>query len=263
MAAVLTSTVIACNPGDDTAGPTTSASVSTPTSTSVLVTTTTPPTTTGTVTLSMTGVRLVNSEESDNALRVLFDSAATDVSVTLTGIPSPNRIILVCPANELERPVRAAGGCSTPAAGETVKVPHGGDIKGVTVVQVGVAGTGPAANSTSVGEIALTYAPTSREVRLRLPPLREGESGGRPTMKMTPVGTAGTYRGTATWSSPGGGTGEAELLLTAGTSVVSRSQGGPGSMLNGTMSPPAEATFRFANAGSVTLLAPTLTLLFP
>lgn len=262
MAALLATTLAGCDVDGSPTVSTSSSAPATGVSTTSPATTSTTAAAAGNVTLSLTGVRLVNSEESDNALRVLFDSAAADVSVTLTGIPSPNRVVLVCPAAELDRPVRAQGGCATPSSGETVKVAHGSAYKGVEVVQVGVAGTGPAANSTTVGEITVAYPATSREVRLRLPPLREGESGGRPSLRMSPVGS-GAYRASATWSSTGGGTGEAELVLVAGSSTVSRARGGPGSMLNGNLSPPAEATYRFGNTGSVPLLTPTLTLLFP
>ena len=50
------------------------------------------PTTTGAlgdVTLLITDLRFVNSEESDNAFRALVDSRVPDLTVTVTGVPTP------------------------------------------------------------------------------------------------------------------------------------------------------------------------------
>ena len=238
------------NPTSTTAAepPTTAA----PSTTAAVASSTVPA---GSVTLRATGVRLVNSEESDNALRALFESAASEVTVVLTGIPSPNRVVLVCPATELERRVTGPG-CVTPAEGEPVRVAHRPNHRGVEVVQVGVAGTGPAANSITVGQIAITYPPTSRDVRLRLPPLRPGEAGA-PSFTLSPAGP-GTYRATATWT--GGGT--AEVTFTVGSNV-SRSEGPPGAQATGSVSPPAEGTVGIRNTGSSTLTALVVTALFP
>ena len=213
------------------------------------------------MTLRANDVRLVNSEESDNAFRALFDSATSEVTVVLTGVPSPNRVVFVCPATELERRVPTAG-CVTPADGEPVTVAHSAERRGVEVVQVGVAGTGPAASSIAVRQISIRYVPTSREVRLRLPPLRQGEAGGVPSFTLSPPGP-GTYRASATWTATGGtGTGTAELTVTVGTNV-NRSEGPSGALTQGNVSPPAEGTVRVRNTGSSTLTALTLTVLFP
>lgn len=234
--------------------PATTALASTTTTSAIVPTPTTVPP--GAVTLRATGVRLVNSEESDNAFRALVDSAAAEVTVVLTGIPSPNQVIFVCPATELERRVPVPG-CVTPAEGEAVKVPHRPDRRGVEVVQVGVAGTGPAANTTTVGQVAVTYVPTSREVRLRLPPLAPGGAGGAPAFTLSPVGP-GTYRATATWN----GGGNAELTFTVGSNT-SRSEGPPGAQAMGSVSPPVEGTVQVRNTSSSTLTAFTVTALFP
>lgn len=220
-----------------------------------------PPTAAGSVTLSITDLRLINSEESDNALRVLVESAAPELTVTMTGVPSPNRVILVCPANDLGRRTAAASGCVTPASGEAVKVPHGTDSKGVEIVQAGVSSAGAAGNSTAIGEIAISYPATSRQVQIRLPPLQQGESGGRPTFRMTPVGP-GTYQATAAFTAALGGPGEAELTLVTGSATTNMARGA-GPTLSGTLSPPAEASFRLRNSGSVALTALTLTAQFP
>lgn len=222
---------------------------------------TTPAPTVGTVTLRARGVRLANSEESDNAFRAVFDSGAADVSVVLTGVPRPNQVVFVCPAPELDRRVPSPG-CRTPAAGETVIVPHGSAYKGVEVVQVGLAGSGPAAGSIVVEEIAISYAPSSRAVRLRLPPLRQGEGGGTPSFRLSPAGP-GTYRATATWGAAAGGGSTAELSVAVGTNVLARTDGPPGSLVNGDVFPPAEGTLTVRNTSSTALTGLTIDALFP
>jgi hypothetical protein len=256
----------ACRSGEGAAPPRTavSPSTSTPASAPTIPSGPTGPASVGPdiVTLLVNNVRLVNSEESDNGFRILVDSAASDVSVLLTGIPSPNRTIFVCPATELDRraPTRE---CATPETGEPARVPHSATHKGVEVVQVGVTGTGPAAGTTAVSAIAVTYTPTSREVRLRLPPLRAGTAGEAASFRLSPAGSgAGEYRATATWM-VGGAPGTAEIALVAGSRVAAQSNGGPGVALTGTLPPPAEATLRVKNTGSTTLTALTITALFP
>lgn len=237
-----------------TPGPATTSTTATAPATTTLPFPSTVPA--GSVTLRATDVRLFNSEESDNAFRVLFESAASEVTVVLGGLPSPNRVVFVCPATELERRVPAAG-CVTPADGERVKVPHRPDRRGVEVVQVGVAGTGAQGNSTTVGQIAITYPPSSREVRLRLPPLAPGDAGGAPSFTLSPAGP-GAYRATATWS----GGGNAEMTFTVGSNV-SRAEGPPGAQTTGSVSPPVEGTVRIRNTSPSTLSGFTVTALFP
>jgi hypothetical protein len=269
--ACLVTALAACTSGDDpvvdsAAATTTTAAPGAPATAAATTApaTSTSPTTAGAtnLTLTVTNLRLVNSEESDNALRVLFASGAPDVTVTLgSGVPSPNQVIRVCPTAELDRRVPGAQ-CATPASGEAVRVPHGTMYRGVEVVQVGVAGSGPAANATTIGTITVTFSGTSREIRVRMPPLVQGESGGRPTFRLSPVGP-GAYRASATWNPSGGVAGEAELALLSGTTTVTRAQGAPGVEISGTLSPPAEASIALRNSGSSTLLAPALTMLFP
>jgi hypothetical protein len=144
----------------------------------------------------------------------------------------------------------------TPAEGEAVKVEHRPDRRGVEVVQVGVTGTGAAGNTTTIGQIAITYPPTSREVRLRIPPLRAGDTGA-PSFTLSPAGP-GTYRATATW----GGGSNAELTFTVGSNI-SRTEGPPGAQAMGSVSPPVEGTVRIRNTSSSTLTGVTVTALFP
>lgn len=236
-----------------TAGPVTSASPG-PTSA--------PATDPGEVTLFITELRLINSEESDNALRVLVDSPVPDLTIKVTGVPNPNKVILVCPTNAIQPRTPVPGSaCVTPASAEPVRVPHGTTYKGVEIVQVGVSGAGPAGNSTAISEIAISYPATSRLVQFRLPPLQQGEAGGRPSFRMTPVGP-GAYQATAAFTAAIGNQGEAELTLVSGTSTQNMARG-PGPSLSGTLSPPTEATIRLRNSGSVTLTQLTLNAQFP
>jgi hypothetical protein len=261
---VLLPLLAACESGEpvspaSVAGSTTVATATTSSTTTVppltATTLTRPSPAGGTVTLRATDVRLFNSEESDNAFRALVESPASELSVVLSGLPSPNRVVLVCPATELERRVGVPG-CITPGSGEAVKVPHRPDRRGVEVVQVGVAGSGAAGNSIVVPQVAITFTPASREVRLRLPPLRPGEGG--PSFTLSPAGP-GTYRATANWTA---GAGAAELTFTAGTNV-SRSEGSPGAQIMGSVSPAVEGTLAIRNTGSSTLSGVTATVLFP
>jgi hypothetical protein len=253
----------ACSSGEQTpsTNPTTSASVASGPSSSAGPPTSAPPTTPAAVTLSITDLRLINSEESDNALRILVESAAPELTVTVTGVPSPNRVILVCPANELARRTAPATGCVTPASGEAVKVPHGEANKGVEIVQVGVSGAGAAGNSTAIGEVTISYPATSRQVQFRLPPLPPGDAGRPPSFRMTPAG-AGAYQATAAFTPAVGNQGEAELTLVTGSATTNQARGS-GPSLSGNLNPPVEATIRLRNSGSVALTALTLTAQFP
>jgi hypothetical protein len=131
-------------------------------------------------------------------------------------------------------------------------------------VQVGVTGTAPAATSTAITTIALTFTPMSREVRLRLPPLRGGSSGEPASFRLSPPGTTGEYRVTATWASPTGASpGRAMLSLLGGGTGANTAEGGPGVTLTGILPAPGDATFRVTNTGTATLDRVTVTALFP
>ncbi len=237
--------------------PTTTATATTPAPASSA-----PSTTPGDVALVITDLRLINSEESDSALRVLVESGAPELAVKVTGVPNPNKVILVCPTNAIQPRTPVPGSaCVTPASGETVKVPHGTAYKGVEIVQVGVSGAGAAGNATAISEITIGYPPASRSVQFRLPPLAQGESGSRPSFRMTPVGP-GTYQATATFSAAIGSQGEAELSVVAGSATQNTARG-PGPSVSGALKPPVEATLRLRNSGSVALTAVTLDAQFP
>ncbi len=219
------------------------------------------------LTLRMTDLRLLNSEESDNGLRILLPAGVTTASVSVVGLPSPNRVISVCQANDLERRM-SAGACRMPANGEAVTVALGSAASGVEIVQSGVAGTGPAANTTTLDEVTIRYSAGTREVNVRLPQIASGESGGRPTFSLTPAGSSGSYRANLTWTviQAFGGTPSNALveLVQNGSSVNKAEGGGLDVRLTGAVpSPGSEAAIRVGNIGSSAMVSPKLALLLP
>ncbi len=250
---------------DAGAAPTTAAG---PTTTAVVPTTTggttIPPTN---LTLKLTDVRLINSEESDSGMRILLPAGVASASVTLTGVPSPNQVIRVCQANELDRRLSTAA-CRTPANGEAVNVTLGSAATGVEIVQVGVSGAGPEGNSTALGEVTIRYAASSREMNARLPQIAGGDSGGgRPSFALTPASTNGAYRATLNWTVIpvfGGTDSRGRLELVQGGNVVSQANStGTEARLEGTLSPPGEAAVRIQNVGPAAMVSPKLTLRLP
>lgn len=226
--------------------------------------TTVPPTN---LTLRITDLRLLNSEESDNGARVLLPAGVTTASVTITGLPSPNRVISVCQASELDRRLSTAA-CRVPANGEAVTVPLGTAATGVELVQVGVSGSGAAGNMTTLDEVTIRYAAPTREVSARLPQVAAGESGDRPAFALTPPSATGAYRAMLTWSviQVFGGTssnGQVELVQGAATTNHAES-GGLQVQLNGNVSPAgAEAAIRLQNIGAAAMVSPKLAMLLP
>ena len=226
--------------------------------------TTVPPTN---LTLRITDVRLVNSEESDSGMRVLLPAGVATASVTLTGLPSPNRVISVCQARELERRFNVAV-CRTPASGEAVTVALGTAASGVEIVQVGVSDAGPAGNSTALEEVTIRYAASSRELNVRLPQIAAGESGGTPSFGLTPASADGTYRATLTWTVIpvfGGTDSRSQLeLLSAGSATGQVQSGGAGVQLSGRAATTGgDAAIRVQNIGTAAMVSPTLTVLLP
>ncbi len=219
------------------------------------------------LTLRMTDLRLLNSEESDNGLRVLLPAGVASASVTVMGLPTPNRVISVCQATELERRLSTAA-CRMPANGEAVTVTLGSAASGVELVQVGVAGSGPAASVTSLEEVTIRYSASSREVNVRLPQIASGEAGGRPTFALAPAGPNGNYRATLTWSVIqvfGGTSSTARVEVVQGGNTANNAEGGGLDVrLNGTLPAPAgEAIIRVGNIGSAAMVSPKLALLLP
>lgn len=248
---------------EDASTPTTAAVTTVPVP-STTPGTTVPPTD---LTLRITNVRLVNSEESDSGMRILMPTGVASASVTITGLPSPNRVISVCQANDLDRRYNVAI-CRTPADGEAVTVALGDAASGVEIVQVGLAGDGPDANSAALDEITIRYAASSRELNTRLPQIAASESAGTPTFGLTPHSDDGAYRATLTWTVIpvfGGTDSNAQLELLEGGSEVRESENGSAEVqLSGNVPPPVgDVAIRVRNIGSAALVSPTLNVLLP
>ncbi len=240
------------------AGPATSAPPTTSAGTTVPATT---------LTLKVTDVRLINSEESDSGMRILLPAGVASAAVTVTGLPTPNRVISVCQANDLDRRLSTAA-CRTPANGEAVNVNLGSAATGVEIVQAGVSGPGPEGNSTTLGDVTIRYAASSREMRVRLPQIAGGDSGGgRPAFALTPASANGAYRAQLNWTVIpvfGGTDSRARLEVVQGDNVAKDANSTASeARLEGTLSPPGEASIRIQNVGTAAMVTPKLTLLLP
>lgn len=218
------------------------------------------------LTLRLTDVRILNSEESDSGMRVMLPAGVATASVTINGLPSPNRVISVCQARELDR--RFSGGaCRTPANGEAVTVTLGSAATGVEIAQVGVSGTGPEGNLTSLSDVTIRYAASSREVSLRLQEIAGDAAGGQPTFTMTPAGS-GAYRAQLNWRIIpvfGGADSRGRLELLQGGAVTSQSDAASAQAeFNGTAPAGAgDLAIRVRNVGTAAMVAPQLTASFP
>jgi hypothetical protein len=242
------------------------------TDTTAAATTVPVPTTVGTTlpstnfTLRITDIRVVNSEEPDRGMRVLLPDGVTTASVTLTGVPSPNRVISVCQAPDLNAQLTSAS-CRTPASGEAVTLSLGGQAKGVEIVHESGSGSSPAGTSVPVEEVTIRYAASSREVTVRLPQVASGDTGGRPTFALTPPSEDGAYRATLTWSVIlvfGGTPSSGRVELLQGGSVANQAQGSGEVRLSGNVPPPVgEVAIRLQNIGTAALVTPRLTALLP
>jgi len=225
--------------------------------------TTVPPTN---LTLRLTDVRVVNSEESDSGMRVLLPAGVATASVTVNGLPSPNRVISVCQARELDRRLSGAA-CRTPANGEAVTVTLGSAATGVEIAQVGVSGSGPEGNITTLSDVTIRYAASSKEVSLRLQEIAGGNAGGRPTFSMTPAGS-GPYRAELNWKIIpvfGGTDSRGQLEFVQSGNVTNQAEGANTQVqLNGTApAGAADIAIRIRNVGTAAMVTPQLTATFP
>jgi len=218
------------------------------------------------LTLRLSEVRVVNSEESDSGMRILLPPGVATASVTVNGLPSPNRVISVCQAKELERRLSGAA-CRTPANGEAVTVTLGAAATGVEIAQVGVSGSGPGGNITTLTDVTIRYAASSREVSLRLQDVAGSDEGGRPTFAMTPAG-GGSYRATLTWRIIpvfGGTDSRAQLEVVQGGNVINQADGAnTQAQITGTAPAGAsDVALRIRNVGVAAMVTPQLTATFP
>lgn len=219
------------------------------------------------LTLRINDVRLLNSEESDNGVRILLPAGVATASVTIADLPSPNRVISVCQANDLDRRLPTAA-CRMPANGEAVNVTLGSVASGVEIVQAGVSGDGPGGNTTTLGEITIRYSASSREVNARLSQIASGESSAEPTFALSPAGPSGAYEASLTWTVIqvfGGTPSSAMLELVQGGNVTDKAEGGGLEVrLSGNAAPAAgDAVIRARNTGSSALVSPRLAMTLP
>jgi len=267
MVLVMAAVVAGCggDSGDDVdidASPSTTAQAATTVPSSVAGTTVPA----ASLTLRVTDVRLFNSEESDSGMRILLPAGVASASVTITGLPSPNQVISVCQARELDRRLNVAV-CRTPANGEAVNVALGSAATGVELVQVGVAGPGATGNSSTLDEVIIRYAASSRELSIRLPQIAAGEAGGTPSFGLTPPSTDGAYRATLTWTIIpvfGGSDSRGQLQLVEGGAATKAQTGPPGVQLTGNVATPVgNVAVRVQNIGTAAMVTPTLTAVLP
>jgi len=216
------------------------------------------------LTLRITDVRLINSEESDNGFRILLPAGVTTASVTVNGLPSPNRVISVCQAQDLDRRFSGAA-CRSPANGVAVNVALGTAASGVELVQVGVTGAGAAGSTAALEDVTIRYSASSRQVNVRLPQVASGE---RPTFDLSPAGSDGTYKATLAWTVIpvfGGTNATGQIELLEGGNVSGQAQSGGAQVeLNGKLATAGSAaTIRLQNSGTSALVTPKLTALLP
>lgn len=264
-ALVLATAAAACGGGGSSGGGS-SASTAAPTTAGVPSTaggTTVPPTA---LTLRITDLRLANSEEADNAVRVLLPAGVASASITINGLPSPNQVVSVCQATDLDRRFSGAA-CRTPTNGQATTLPLGSDASGVEIVQQGTAGAGGSGNVIALDDVTIKYSASSRQIRARLPQVAAGEAGGRPSFALTPAGTDPSYQAMLSWTVVpvfGGTPSSARLELVQGGNVTNQAEGGADVKLTGTLSPPGgDAAIRITNAGSSALVTPKLTAVLP
>jgi hypothetical protein len=138
----------------------------------------------------------------------------------------------------------------------------------VEIVQAGVSGAGPAGSTTTIDDVTIRYAATSRDVKARLAQIAAGEAGGRPSFALTPAGPSGSYRAQLTWTVIqvfGGTPSNAQLDLVQGGAVANHAEGGGLDLrLNGTVpAPVGDVAIRVQNIGSAAMISPKLTLQLP
>jgi hypothetical protein len=246
-----------------------SGSANGPDSASVASTTTPPTSATATgpatnFTLRITNVHLLNSEETDNALRVQLPGGVTTASVTLAGLPSPNQVISVCQAATLDQKLPAAT-CRNPTNGQAVSVPLGPATPVVEIDQVGVSGAGAQGNTTAIDQVTIEYTASSRQLNVRLPQVAANDVG--PAFALTPASTDGRYQASLSWTvilTFGGAAATGQLELVQGGTVTNQASAGADVKLTGNVPPPVgDVAIRVRNPGAAALVAPHLTMTLP
>jgi hypothetical protein len=225
--------------------------------------TTVPPTN---LTLRISDLRLVISEETNRGVRVLLPAGVTSASVTLPEIASPNRVVSICQTQDLNA-VMSAAACRTPTGSEPVTVALGSAARGVEIIHLATPTAGPGNNTFTVKEVQISYAASSREINVRLPQIDAGDAAGRPTFALSPASADGRYRATFAWQvipSFGGTPSQGQLEVVRGGGAVAQGQGSPEVQINGTApAPVADLAVRATNLGTSLLVSPVLNLLLP
>jgi hypothetical protein len=215
-------------------------------------------------TLRITNVHLLNSEETDNALRIQLPGGVTTASVTLTGLPTPNQVISVCQAATLDQKLAAAT-CRNPANGQAVTLPLGPATPVVEVDQVGVSGAGAGGNTTAIDQVTIQYAASSRQLNVRLPQVAANDVG--PAFALTPASADGSYQASLSWTvilTFGGAAANGQLELVQGGNVTNQAAAGANVKLSGNVPPPVgDVAIRVRNPGAAALVAPHLTMTLP
>ena len=263
---VIALAVAGCGSGDDSGSDdpeSPSASTTTAPVPTTAAGTTVPPTN---LTLRITDLRLVISEETNRGVRVLLPAGVASASVTLPDIQSPNRVVSVCQTQDLTG-VMGSAACRTPTGSEPVTVALGTAARGVELIHVATPTAGPASNTFTLKEVQISYAASSREINVRLPQIDAGDSGGRPTFALTPAAADGAYRATFAWQviqTFGGTPSQGQLEVLSGGTAVAQGQGSPEVRINGTApAPRSELAIRAQNLGTSLLVSPVLNLLLP
>jgi hypothetical protein len=225
--------------------------------------TTVPPTN---LTLRISDLRLVISEETNRGVRVLLPAGVTSASVTLPEIASPNRVVSICQTQDLNA-VMSAAACRTPTGSEPVTVALGSAARGVEIIHLATPTAGPGDNTFTVEEVQISYAASSREINVRLPQIDAGDAAGRPTFALTPASADGRYRATFAWRvipTFGGTPSQGQLEVVRGGTAVAQGQGSPEVQIDGTApAPAADLAVRASNLGTSLLVSPVLNLLLP
>jgi hypothetical protein len=225
--------------------------------------TTVPPTN---LTLRISDLRLVISEETNRGVRVLLPAGVTSASVTLPEIASPNRVVSICQTQDLNA-VMSAAACRTPTGSEPVTVALGSAARGVEIIHLATPTAGPGDNTFTVEEVQISYAASSREINVRLPQIDAGDAAGRPTFALTPASADGRYRATFAWRvipTFGGTPSQGQLEVVRGGTAVAQGQGSPEVEIDGTApAPAADLAVRASNLGTSLLVSPVLNLLLP
>ena len=216
-------------------------------------------------------------EKGGDRLRVMVASSTPQLRVTLSGnIDQEEHAVTVCSVTD-ETSVPPSTRCVLPVADRPVDLPAAPDVKGAEIALAG------RATLVDLQEIAITYTPTDRHVRILLPNLEPmGDdpaclARGCPAFQVTPP-RAGQLSAQVSWAQPGGGLLDIRTALRPPTnaasptppvyrvlsSSTSSSNAGPGSVsISATLVEEMDSLLAFTNNGRVPLITPVLDATWP